>query len=231
MSQPEDAKAPVDFGVFEESVQISENHTDTVRVRAIYSKTLEISYFVAVATNLVSELKIFNHKMELIYTRNFESDIYVVDFELMFNHQILVLICEDCINNTREVMAINYANNEYIHPPTVPNLYFIFGLRSVHNQTLLIATSISILEFYYNPKENLFQQVNSVRTFSYKNLWVQIEVDHHSDLLYVFYKENFRGYKYSGRTYLEAIQLYNSQPHNQNAPQYITGYEDTRGQY
>jgi hypothetical protein len=36
-SQPEDSKTSVDFGYFDESVQISENHTDTVRVRAIYS--------------------------------------------------------------------------------------------------------------------------------------------------------------------------------------------------
>ena len=57
-----------------------------MRVRTVYSSTLDKTYFISVATNQVSTLKILNEHLEEIYTRVFESDIYIVDFELMYNH-------------------------------------------------------------------------------------------------------------------------------------------------
>jgi hypothetical protein len=57
-----------------------------LRVRTVYSSTLDKTYFVTVATNQVSTLKIFNQNLQEIYCRVFESDIYIVDFELMYNH-------------------------------------------------------------------------------------------------------------------------------------------------
>ena len=57
-----------------------------MRVRTVYSSTLDKTYFVTVATNQVSTLKIFNQNLQEIYCRVFESDIYIVDFELMYNH-------------------------------------------------------------------------------------------------------------------------------------------------
>jgi hypothetical protein len=52
----------------------------------VYSSTLDKTYFISVATNQVSTLKILDEHLEEIYTRVFECDIYIVDFELMYNH-------------------------------------------------------------------------------------------------------------------------------------------------
>lgn len=82
----EESTSKVDIGYFEQSVQLSEDNSDSLRVRTVYSSTFDKTYFVTVATNQVSTLKIFNQNLQEIYCRVFESDIYIVDFELMYNH-------------------------------------------------------------------------------------------------------------------------------------------------
>jgi hypothetical protein len=66
------------------------------------------------ATDLVTQLSVFSIDFKLIYTKEFPSDVYIVDFDLIFNGGILILIIEDCISNTRDFMVIDFTQNEYI---------------------------------------------------------------------------------------------------------------------
>ncbi len=83
-------------------------------MKEIYSKNLAKSYIVTVATDDLSILNIFDENLELIYTRTFAVDIFIVDFELINSLSVLVLICEDCTTNEREIMVVDYVGGEYI---------------------------------------------------------------------------------------------------------------------
>lgn len=82
-------------------------------------------------TNTISTLKIFDENWEEIYFRKFEADIYIVDFDLMYNNSILMLICEDVTTTTREVMAIDFRKGEYIQPPSLNASHSLFSIRSI----------------------------------------------------------------------------------------------------
>jgi hypothetical protein len=83
-------------------------------MKEIYSKNLAKSYIVTVATDELSLLNIFDENLELIYTRTFAADIFIVDFGLINSLSVLVLICEDCTTNEREIMVVDYIGGEYI---------------------------------------------------------------------------------------------------------------------
>jgi len=81
---------------------------------------IEISgekYFVSVATGTVSLLRILSYDLKLIYETTFPSDVYVVDFDLMYDGSILVLIIEDCTSTARELSILDFKSNSYITPP------------------------------------------------------------------------------------------------------------------
>jgi hypothetical protein len=83
-------------------------------------KKIEISgkkYFVSVAKGTVSLLRIFSYDLKLIYEKTFLSDYNVVDFDLMYDGTILILIIEDCILKTRELKILDFKSNSYITSP------------------------------------------------------------------------------------------------------------------
>ena len=91
---------------------ISESHNDTIRIKMI--NISDEIYFVTLATDLVSKLAIYSIDFKQIYKKEFPSDVYVVDFDLIFNGGILILIIEDCTMYTRDLMVIDFTQNEYI---------------------------------------------------------------------------------------------------------------------
>lgn len=94
------------------------------------------------ATDELSLLNIFDENLELIYTHTYASDIYIVDFELINDLSLIVLICEDCTTNEREIMVVDYVGGEFVQPPQNNyNKMPIYSLAVMFNNHLLVATS------------------------------------------------------------------------------------------
>ena len=91
----------------------------------------------------------------------------------MFNHSILVLICEDCATNKREVMTLDYLKGDYIQPPASQSSVAIYSARSMFNNYLIIGSKTSIYAYYYYPSANVFLALpNIIKSFYYQNEWV-----------------------------------------------------------
>ena len=65
-------------------------------------------------TNLVTNVSVFSIDFDLLHKKEFPSDIYIVDYDLIFNGKILILIIEDFANYTREIMVVDFLTNEFI---------------------------------------------------------------------------------------------------------------------
>jgi hypothetical protein len=103
-------------------------------------------------------------------------------------------------------MTLDYLKGDYIQPPSSQSNVAIYSARSIFNNFLVIGSKTTIHAYYYQPRDNVFVALPKViKSFYYQNEWVQLEV--HQDKLYIFYKENYRGYRYSGRTYLEIYDV------------------------
>ncbi len=64
------------------------------------------------ATDTVSLLRIISYDMQhIVYETKFPSDVYVVDFDLMYDGNLLILIIEDCNTGIRELSILDYQTN------------------------------------------------------------------------------------------------------------------------
>jgi hypothetical protein len=119
---------------------------------------------VTLATNIETVLTIIEEtkEMEVIYRRTFASDVFIVDFELIYDCSILVLIIEDCTTNTREVNAIDYSSGEYVHPPQQQNNNGIYSLATMFNDVLFVGYNDKVVAFKYLPRDNWFQHLNTL---------------------------------------------------------------------
>ncbi len=106
----------------------------------------------SVATDVVSLLRIFSYDLKQIYEAKFPSDVYVVDFDLMYDGGILILIIEDCNTSIRELSILDYMSNQYITPPNhyQPNSKY-FSIRCMFNQFILLGSSIGVDVFHFDP--------------------------------------------------------------------------------
>lgn len=172
-------------------------------------KRIEISgqkFFVSVATDVVSLLRIYSQDLKQLYEAKFPSDVYVVDFDLMYDGGILVLIIEDCNTNIRELSILDYMSNQYITPPShyqTNSKYF--SVRCIFNQFILLGSSMDVNVFHFDPQQHSFNLVKLLKTFYYRVQWIQIET--YKDYIYLFFKEEYRGYNYSGRHFLEKFKV------------------------
>ena len=106
----------------------------------------------SVATDVVSLLRIFSYDLKQIYEAKFPSDVYVVDFDLMYDGGILILIIEDCNTSIRELSILDYMSNQYITPPNhyQPNSKY-FSIRCIFNQFILLGSSMGVDVFHFDP--------------------------------------------------------------------------------
>ena len=78
----------------EDSVHLSEKSTDSLRLRRI-----QISgkmFFVSVFTDVFPKLRVHSKDLKLLYERDFSIECSVIDFDLMYDGEILIMIIEDC---------------------------------------------------------------------------------------------------------------------------------------
>ena len=172
-------------------------------------KRIEISgkkFFLSVATDVVSLLRIYSYDLKQLYEAKFPSDVYVVDFDLMYDGCILILIIEDCNTSVRELSIIDYISNQYIAPPSFyqQNSKF-FSVRCIFNQFILLGSSMGVSVFHFDPSQQSFSQMPNLKSFYYHVKWIQIET--YTDFVYLFFREEYRGYNYSGRHFLEKYKV------------------------
>jgi hypothetical protein len=59
--------------------------------------------------------------------------------------------------------------------------------------------------FHFDPSQQSFSLLSSLKSFYYRVQWIQIET--YKDFVYLFFKEEYRGYNYSGRHFLEKFKV------------------------
>ena len=148
----------------EDSASLSDECTVSMRL-----KKIEISgkkFFVSVAFNVVSLLRIYSYDLEQLYEGKFASDIRVVDFDLMYDGGILILIIADLKKDVRELSILDYMSNQYITPPSFndQNSKYL-SVRCIFNQFILLGSSIGNSVFHFNPIQNSFSQMPDLKRF------------------------------------------------------------------
>ena len=49
-----------------------------------------------------------DEKMKVIYEKTYPEDVRIVEYDLMHNSQIIVMIIEDIVSLTREITAVSW---------------------------------------------------------------------------------------------------------------------------
>ena len=69
-------------------------------------RRIEISgkkFFVNVSTGDSSILRVYSFDLKLLYEYKFPSDVAVIDFDLMYDGSILIMIVEDTLTSKRKL--------------------------------------------------------------------------------------------------------------------------------
>ena len=92
------------------------------------------------------KILILNDDLVQLFEKTYPNDMFIIDYELMYNASILVLLIEDNEFLTRELVVINYKTEEYIPQPSM-TFNHLFSVRGISNNHLLVACRDSIYAF------------------------------------------------------------------------------------
>jgi hypothetical protein len=69
-------------------------------------RRIEISgkkFFVSISTDVVSKLRVYSFDLKLLFEKLFPIDLTVIDFDLMYDGSILLMIIEDSNTSDRKL--------------------------------------------------------------------------------------------------------------------------------
>ena len=109
------------------------------------------TFFVIVVNEDSPKVMMVDEKMKVIYEKTYPEDVRIVEYDLMHNSQIIVMIIEDIVSLTREITGVSWQTGEYIQAPIAPQPFdTLFCLRSIMNVFLVVGCRSHIYLFSFD---------------------------------------------------------------------------------
>jgi hypothetical protein len=178
------------MAVLQNSVNLSDKYSDEITIKVAQDFVGKRSYYmVRVYTTGACRLLILDDDLNQLYEHFYPSDLFIIDFDLMYQGQLLVLLIEDNKTQVREITSMLYRSGEYVQPPSSQYGTFegLFSLRGIYEKHLLVGCRQAIYSFQFDDTNLAFRFTNIVKKFSVKNEWVQLET--RDNLCFLFYKQ------------------------------------------